>query len=103
MNKENKFGSKQKSPLDLPAGRRGGDLEGPELGGLKNMNRKEFLKTVARYGLLALIVALGVFLMTNRETKVEEECNRNFECRGCGKRENCKIKASPNPSQRGAK
>lgn len=67
------------------------------------MNRKEFLKTLARYGLLALIVFLGVFLVTNRKTKVEEECTNNFECRGCSKRENCKIKASPTPSQGGAK
>jgi len=58
------------------------------------MNRKEFLKTSARFGLLAVIVFLGVFLVTNRKTKVEEECDKNFECRGCGKRENCTIDKS---------
>jgi|GEM_PF-2155804 len=58
------------------------------------MNRKEFLKTLARYGLLALIVFLGVFLMTNRKTKVEEECTNDFRCRGCSKRENCTIDES---------
>jgi hypothetical protein len=58
------------------------------------MNRKEFLKTLARYGLLALIAFLGIFLFTNRKTKVDEECTNNFECRGCSKRDHCTIDKS---------
>jgi large-conductance mechanosensitive channel len=58
------------------------------------MNRKEFLNTVVRCGLLALIVFMGVFLVTNRKTKVEEECDKNFECRNCNKRDDCKIDKS---------
>jgi hypothetical protein len=101
MNEENINSRMQKSRL-------GGDLEGlnssplGRLGGA-SLSRKEFLKTLARYGFLVLIVFLGVFLLTNRKTKVEEECTNDFRCGGCSKRENCKIKASPNPSQGGAK
>jgi hypothetical protein len=58
------------------------------------MNRKEFLKTLARYGLLALIVFLGIFLVANRKTKVEEECTNDFRCGGCSKKENCTIDKS---------
>jgi len=83
MDKENKKGSKQKSPL-------GGDLEGPEVGGA-SLSRKEFLKTLARYGFLALIVFLGIFLVTKRKTNDEEECTNDFRCSGCSKRENCTI------------
>jgi hypothetical protein len=58
------------------------------------MNRKEFLKTLVRYGFFALIVFLGVYLVTNRKTKVEEECNNNFVCGNCKKKNGCKIDKS---------
>jgi hypothetical protein len=74
---------KLKTGKSIPLGEVGGAL-----------TRKEFLKTLARYGLLALIVALGVFLMTNRKTKVEEECNNNFVCGNCKKKNGCKIDKS---------
>ena len=56
------------------------------------MNRKEFINTAGRYGILALLALLATFLLTNRKTTVEEQCTNDLACGNCGKRENCNIK-----------
>lgn len=55
------------------------------------MNRKEFINSAGRYGLLALLALMAVFLVTNRKTTVEEVCNNDFACGNCSKRDNCNI------------
>jgi len=55
------------------------------------MNRKEFINTAARYGILALLALLVAFLFTNRKTVQEEVCTNDFRCGGCSKRDNCTI------------
>jgi hypothetical protein len=55
------------------------------------MNRKEFINTVGRYGILALLALLAAFLLTNRKTTVEEVCTNDGRCGGCSKRDNCTI------------
>jgi len=55
------------------------------------MNRKEFINTTARYGILALLFLLAVFLVTSRKTTAEEKCTNDFACGNCNKRNNCKI------------
>jgi hypothetical protein len=57
----------------------------------KNMNRKEFINTAGRYGILALLALLAVFLFSNRKTTVEEVCTNDYRCGGCSKRDKCKI------------
>ena len=55
------------------------------------MDRKEFLNSFGRYGLLALIVGLAVFLIAKRKTTVEEVCELDYACGRCSKRESCTI------------
>jgi len=55
------------------------------------MNRKEFINTAARYGILALLALLVAFLFTNRKTTQEEVCSNDYRCGGCSKRDNCNI------------
>jgi hypothetical protein len=56
------------------------------------MNRKEFINNSVRYGILALLVGLIAFFVTNRKTTVEKQCTNDLACGNCGKRENCNIK-----------
>jgi hypothetical protein len=55
------------------------------------MNRKEFLTNFGRYGLLALIAGLAVFLIAKRKTTAEEVCELDYACGRCSKRDNCTI------------
>ncbi len=56
-----------------------------------NLTRKDFISALGRYTLLALIVFLAIFLLTNRKTTVEEECSNDFKCGNCSKHDNCNI------------
>lgn len=82
MNKEKKYSSKQKSPL-------GGDLVGPEVVGV--MNRKEFLNSLMRYGIVAMMLGLVAFFLLKRETTGEQACNSDFACSRCRKQGKCEI------------
>lgn len=55
------------------------------------MNRKEFINSAFRYGMLTVIVGLVAFLATNRKTTPEPVCDNDFACGRCSKRENCTI------------
>jgi len=55
------------------------------------MNRKEFLNSAARYGILALIVGLVAFLAFNRKATPEPVCDNDFACGRCSKHDHCKI------------
>jgi hypothetical protein len=88
MNEKNKNNSYPKSRITGLEGLDSSPLG--RLGGV-SLTRKEFLNTLARYGFLALIAFLAAFLITNRKTRVEEECTNNFYCRDCTKQDICKI------------
>lgn len=55
------------------------------------MNRKEFIDTAGRYGLLAIIALLVAFLFSRRNATGEEVCTNDYRCGGCNKRDNCRI------------
>lgn len=55
------------------------------------MNRKEFINTAGRYGILILLALLSGFLLTRRKTTVEEVCTNDGRCGGCSKRDHCNI------------
>jgi hypothetical protein len=88
MNKENKYRSKQMFPL-------GGDIAGTLPGGA--MNRKDFLMSVARFGILAMMLGLVAFFLFKRETTGQHACNSDFACSRCNKQGKCEIEKNIKP------
>jgi hypothetical protein len=56
---------------------------------LKNMNRKEFLKTGGRLILLGGITVSTGYLIINR--KVSAKCSVSATCNNCGKFSECEL------------
>ncbi|MGF7138291.1 hypothetical protein [Roseimarinus sediminis] len=58
----------------------------------EQMDRKEFLNQVFRYGILGAIVLLTGFLFLNRKVeRSSEACAANFACKNCGKYSACNL------------
>ena len=47
------------------------------------MNRKAFINTLARGGILATMALLAGVLISRKQISIEKECGLNLQCRSC--------------------
>lgn len=73
----------------------GENTEGIIQGGA--INRKEFLNSIARYGLAAMMLGLVAFFLLKRETTMQQACSNDFACTRCNKQGKCEIEKKLNP------
>jgi len=55
------------------------------------MNRKAFINTVARGGILALMALIAGIFYSRRQLSLERECGLNLQCRNCSKLSSCQL------------
>jgi electron transport complex protein RnfB len=83
MNEETKYGSKQKSPPDLPADRQGGDLEGHGQRG--TLSRRDFLNSTGRFTLAFGALGLAGLAALNAKAGGTVWQIDPFKCTQCGR------------------
>lgn len=55
------------------------------------MNRKQFIQSFFRYGILGGIMVLIGFILLKRKVSIESRCNENFACKNCNKYSACSL------------
>jgi len=71
-----------------------------EVGGA-SLNRKQFIQSFIRYGILGGILVLVGFILMKRPVTVENTCTENFACKNCKKYSKCNIKPPLTPPKEG--
>ncbi|MCK4747911.1 MAG: hypothetical protein KAT15_12765 [Bacteroidales bacterium] len=55
------------------------------------MDRKDFLKRVARVGLLGSLAVISGLLFSRRQVNFKADCTGDFQCRNCNKLKGCEL------------
>jgi hypothetical protein len=57
----------------------------------KQMNRKAFIHTLVRGGILATMALLAGVLISRKQISLEKECGLNLQCRSCTRLKACEL------------
>ena len=55
------------------------------------MNRKAFIATLFRGGVLAAMALLAGLLLSRKQVSLEKECGLNLQCRSCSRLKACEL------------
>jgi hypothetical protein len=55
------------------------------------MNRKAFIHTLVRGGILATMALLAGVLISRKQISLEKECGLNLQCRSCTRLKACEL------------
>jgi len=55
------------------------------------MNRKSFLNTLARGGILALMALIAGVFYSRRQVSLERDCGLDLQCRNCSRLNDCGL------------
>ena len=55
------------------------------------MNRKTFIATLFRGGILAAMALLAGLLLSRKQVSLEKECGLNLQCRSCSRLKACDL------------
>ena len=55
------------------------------------MNRKTFIATLFRGGILAAMALLAGLLLSRNQVSLEKECGLNLQCRSCSRLKACDL------------
>jgi hypothetical protein len=55
------------------------------------MNRKAFINTLVRGGILGTMALLAGVLISRKQISLEKECGLNLQCRNCSKVKACEL------------
>jgi hypothetical protein len=58
---------------------------------LRAMVRRDFIRQVARGGILAGMAALAGVLVARNQVTLREDCTDNFRCRSCSRLSGCTL------------
>jgi hypothetical protein len=60
------------------------------------MDRRKFIDTFSRGGLLASLAVVAGILISRRQVSFTETCQTDFQCRNCQKLSNCALPEAEN-------
>jgi hypothetical protein len=55
------------------------------------MDRRSYIHTVVRGGILGVLAFAGALLVSRRQVELESSCGENFACKSCRKLSRCKL------------
>lgn len=62
----------------------------------KQMNRKTFISTLARGGILTAMALMAGILFSRKQISLEKDCGLNLQCRSCSKLKACDLPDAKN-------